>query len=419
MALTFKQLILCLGMLITGSINTLSKKAQNDCSAFGYPDPRTNGTSTKHKFDHPWFQTLIMFIGEMSCLIGLYYLRWNERRKIIHNYQNRLMVVPSSSVTSKNAVNINQAHVCHWIFAIPTILDLIGTSIAGIGLLYVEASIWQMLRGSLIIFTGLLSKIFLKKNLKGLQWLGMSVTVIGLILVGLSGVLKNSSHPNHNIILGIILILVGQVFSAIQMIVEEIFLKSRGFHPLQVVGMEGFYGFFITGLIVLPAMYFIPGNQIGGSYENSLDALYQIGKNVPLMIFSLLYLISIAFYNYFGLSVTKHLTAIHRTLIDACRTIIIWICGLFIYYFFDKDFGEPFDKRYGIFQVDGFLFLIMGTAFYNELLDIPFIPKLRKTPTETYPSLVDSGIESVKGTNEIHDDERTPLLDDQYSIQSD
>ncbi|XP_067138680.1 solute carrier family 35 member F6-like [Centruroides vittatus] len=419
MALTLKQLLLCIGMLITGSINTLSKKAQNDCSAAGYPDSKTNSTTTVHKFDHPWFQTVIMFIGEMSCLIGLYYLRWKERKTRIQEYHNRLMVTPGSSLPSAKAVVINQEHVFHWIFAIPTFLDLIGTSVAGIGLLYVDASIWQMLRGSLVIFTGLLSKIFLKKNLKGLQWLGMTTTVIGLILVGLSGVLKHSAHPNHKIVLGIILIIVGQVFSAIQMIVEEIFLKSRNFHPLQVVGMEGFYGFIITSLVVLPILYFIPGNQVGGVYENSIDALYQIGNNMELLIFSLLYLISIAFYNYFGLSVTKNLTAVHRTLIDACRTIVIWICGLIIYYFFDKSFGEPFDKRYGIFQVDGFLFLIMGTAFYNEIIDFPFIPQLRKTPVESYPSLVDSGITSVRGVNH-NDDESAPLLDDSYSsIQND
>ena len=55
-------------------------------------------------------------------------------------------------------------------------------------------------------------------------------------------------------------------------------------------------------------MYFIPGSGVNGSYENSLDALYQIGNSPRLLIFCLLYLVSIAFYNYFGLAVTKSLT---------------------------------------------------------------------------------------------------------------
>ena len=59
---------------------------------------------------------------------------------------------------------------------------------------------------------------------------------------------------------------------------------------------------------VLPAMYFIPGSDVNNNYENSLDALYQIANSPRLLVFCLLYLTSIAFYNYFGLAVTRSLT---------------------------------------------------------------------------------------------------------------
>lgn len=47
----FYKLVLVAGMLITGSINTLVKKAQNDSVAKGLPH------YDAHKFSHPWFQT--------------------------------------------------------------------------------------------------------------------------------------------------------------------------------------------------------------------------------------------------------------------------------------------------------------------------------------------------------------------------
>ena len=50
-----------------------------------------------------------------------------------------------------------QPKVFQLIFIVPTIMDLLGTTFGGIGLVYVSASIWQMLRGSIIIFTGVLS----------------------------------------------------------------------------------------------------------------------------------------------------------------------------------------------------------------------------------------------------------------------
>ncbi|KAK3597431.1 hypothetical protein CHS0354_040171 [Potamilus streckersoni] len=415
MAFTCFQVLLMVGMLVTGSINTLSKKAQNDCIASGYPVKSGNKTtSDPHQFNHPWFQTLIMFIGETVCLFGFCAVRRRERLAL----QEKVGDKPeeSSSETPK------QARIFQPLIIIPTICDLIGTSLAGIGLVYIDASVWQMLRGSIIIFAGILSKIFLKRKLCGLHWTGMIVTMVGLVLVGCSSVFKSehNSSGSHTLI-GIILILSSQLVSASQMVIEELFLKKRNFHPLHVVGMEGSYGVFLMVVAVLPAMYFIPGSDVNNSYENSLDALYQIGNSPRLLAFSLLYLLSIAFYNYFGLAVTRSLTAVHRTLIDACRTILVWIVDLIIYYSFDKDFGEPFDNSYGLLQVDGFLFLLIGTSLYNQLIHVECIPCLRKEPQEMktivnprgHQNIQDSdGDEQSSEEDEAQPSERTRLLKD-------
>ncbi|XP_073242881.1 solute carrier family 35 member F6-like [Porites lutea] len=372
-ALTCTQILLAIGMLISGSINTLSKKAQNDCSSKGLKDEHGNEV---HKFDHPWFQTGLMFIGETMCLIGLFFQRRRERKQLQQSFMESIS--DEGDAGPEQQLISQQPRVFQWIFAFPTVCDLFGTTLGGIGLLYVNASVWQMLRGSIIIFTGVLSKIFLKRKLWPIHWIGMFVTMIGLVLVGLSSVLRDNHRgaTKGHVILGIVLILAGQCVSATQMIVEELFLKKKNFHPLQVVGMEGFFGIIFMSAIVLPVLYYIPGDQNHHSYENSLDALLMIKNDTKLLIMSLLYICSISFYNFFGLAVTKSLTAVHRTLIDALRTIVVWLVDLFIYYVFHEGFGEAWDKRYGIFQVDGFLFLLLGTALYNQLLIIPpLMPK--------------------------------------------
>lgn len=53
-----------------------------------------------------------------------------------------------------------------------------------------------MLRGSLIIFTGLLSVAFLGRRLCWSHWLGMALTVAGLALVGLAD-LRGSGGAGH------------------------------------------------------------------------------------------------------------------------------------------------------------------------------------------------------------------------------
>jgi hypothetical protein len=59
----------------------------------------------------------------------------------------------------------------------------------------------------------------------------------------------------------------------------------------------------------------------------------------------------IRFYNYCGLAVTKSLSAIHRTLIDALRTILVWGVDLLLFYAFNSpNYGEQW-TIYGFLQV--------------------------------------------------------------------
>jgi len=371
--------ILVVGMLITGSLNTLTKKAQNQSKA-------ENIYGEVQKFDHPWFQTLLMFYGESLCLLGYEWMRRRARRAAAEGNTQGDNPEPEKQLTG--------------IFVIPTILDLVGTTLGGIGLLYVYASVWQMLRGSIIVFAGILSVIFLKRKLYIIHWLGMAVTMIGLLMVGLSSVLgsnQDSDNSSSDMVFGIILILAAQLVSASQMVIEEMFIKKHNVPPIQVVGMEGCFGVLFMSLLVLPVCYFIPGKGPHGSYENSLDAMAMMYNNPSIFIFGMLYLMSIAFYNYFGLSVTKSLTAVHRTLIDACRTMLVWVIDLIIHYTILDTYGEPFDTKYGYFQLGGFVLLMLGTCLYNELIYIPAIG----TPRPPFPpidasSILDEGLEDSR-----------------------
>ena len=50
----------------------------------------------------------------------------------------------------------------------------------------VPASIYQMVRGFLVVFVGLFSVIFLKRRLNLSQWFGLFLVVLGVSLVGIS-----------------------------------------------------------------------------------------------------------------------------------------------------------------------------------------------------------------------------------------
>ncbi|KAF5394941.1 solute carrier family 35 member F6 [Paragonimus heterotremus] len=304
MGFTKKQLFLIFGMLVTGTINTVSKKLQLDCTAFGYYNHSANDTRTEHHFNKPWFQTLLMFLGEVLCLFGYFVIRYRKRKRLEREGTYHQIV------SDPNNLGILNTPLFNWYFGLPACCDLLGTTLAGIGLMFVDASIWQMMRGSLIIFAAILSIIFLKRRLFGFHWTGMLCTVIGLALVGTKSVFSghSSQHTAAQSAIGIALVLAGAFSSACQMIVEETFIKNRGFHPLQAVGMEGLFGSFMMIAIALPAVHFIPGGDLNGSYENFIDAMYQLGDSPLILVNCFLYILSIAFFNYFGLSITRYLS---------------------------------------------------------------------------------------------------------------
>jgi hypothetical protein len=151
--------VLVVGMLATGTLNTITKKVQNDAVANG-----TFRGGKPHTFEHPWFQTWLMFLGEMLCILGYGFVRWREwssaraQRSGIDTESDaanvRLLVneVQAGSETPTPTEEPTPQGCFQWILILPTALDLTGTTLAGIGLLYIKASVWQMLRGSMVIF---------------------------------------------------------------------------------------------------------------------------------------------------------------------------------------------------------------------------------------------------------------------------
>ncbi|KAA0188525.1 Solute carrier family 35 member F6 [Fasciolopsis buskii] len=138
-----------------------------------------------------------MFLGETLCLFGFLFVRFRKRRRLEResvyreiDESERSGIINTPYVVS---IFIFIFRIFNWFFILPAFCDLLGTTIAGIGLLFVDASIWQMMRGSLIIFAGILSIIFLKRRLRCYHWTGMCFTVIGLALVGTKSVFSGHS----------------------------------------------------------------------------------------------------------------------------------------------------------------------------------------------------------------------------------
>uniref|UniRef100_A0A915MET2 Probable arginine--tRNA ligase, mitochondrial n=2 Tax=Meloidogyne incognita group TaxID=654580 RepID=A0A915MET2_MELJA len=220
-------LIVATFMVATGSLNTLSAKWVDQLA-----------------FDHPVFQTICMFFGEFCCLIVYLIMHFIRKRqwKMRNQFHEGGAVFDLDLEDEPKLPRFNP-----FIFLPPACCDMLGTSIMYVGLNLTTASSFQMLRGSVIIFTGLLSTAFLRARLRGFKWLGMGLVALGLLVVGLSDI-EFDTNPNDDlnaIITGNLLIVIAQIVKfifydsvAIQMVSEQKFVLEYDVPPLLAVGLE-------------------------------------------------------------------------------------------------------------------------------------------------------------------------------------
>ncbi|KAK5173892.1 uncharacterized protein LTR77_002573 [Saxophila tyrrhenica] len=285
------------------------------------------------------------------------------------------------------------------VLAMPAICDICGTTLMNAGLLFVAASIYQMTRGALVLFVGLFSVVFLKRHLGAWKWASLFIVVLGVAIVGLAGYLdKKDGQPDlpgdtqpggdkdvlisrslrlvrdvvvevaedgpnaAQTVIGILMIAGAQIFTASQFVLEESIMERYSMDPIQVVGWEGVFGFTVT-LIAMGVLH----GAIGTGYFNAREAFYEVFTNRAVAVSSLLIMISIGGFNFFGLSVTRSISATARSTIDTCRTLFIWLVSLGLGW-----------ETFKWLQVVGFILLVYGTGVFNEVVRPPTPFFLRK-----------------------------------------
>jgi drug/metabolite transporter (DMT)-like permease len=122
-------------------------------------------------------------------------------------------------------------------------------------------------------------------------------------------------------VMGIIVLLIGQVLGALSYIFEEKLLSDYDdVHPLIMVGWEGIWGSIIVTLMLV-AMQFIPCSHPdlcspSSVVEDSYAAMIELGTSTPQIIYTALLIPLAALYNTSGTSVTAYGSAAARCTIE-------------------------------------------------------------------------------------------------------
>lgn len=375
-----------------------------------------------------------MFIGEMGCwlvVFGFYLYKRYVGKDITllqdgyeqvnshedgaeSNYEGNegIMERSFSSIEAANPVakplianTEGRRELVGWriiLLALPACCDITGTTLMNIGLLFVAASIYQMTRGALVLFVGLFSVIFLKRKLYFYHWSALFIVVLGVALVGLAGAIAKNPQaqpePSTMVetglltlravaeevkiqvqtpealwtVVGVLMIGAAQIFTATQFVFEEWILEQYVLEPLKVIGWEGVFGFIVTiiGMIIL---HFAVGRTDKGrnGYFDAEEGWREITHYRAIAVSSVLIMISIGGFNFFGLSVTRTVSATARSTIDTCRTLFIWIVSLGLGW-----------ETFKWLQIVGFALLVYGTFLFNDIVSPPLRACIRKRKNE-------------------------------------
>ncbi|OQS08022.1 Drug/Metabolite Transporter (DMT) Superfamily [Thraustotheca clavata] len=245
--------------LILGTSTTLSSKYMYSIMSVGLEnEPRA--------FEKPLMQTFLMFVA-MALALPVFLL-----------YNQCL------SSDKRQPVHLNQCiKLC-----IPAMADLISTALNCVGLMYVNVSFYQLARCSVIIYVASLKVIFLHFVMTGYMRMGIFINVIAIIIISASAIAGTENVANT--IIGVSVMLLACLSTALQYVSEEYFMKkgskSSGATevsnpPMIVIGMEGIWGSLLMLLVVLPLAYAIPGGD-NGHLEDFFDSFVMMQNSADL-----------------------------------------------------------------------------------------------------------------------------------------
>eukprot|EP01028_Stygiella_incarcerata_P004660 TRINITY_DN2039_c0_g1_i1.p1 TRINITY_DN2039_c0_g1~~TRINITY_DN2039_c0_g1_i1.p1 ORF type:complete len:394 (-),score=88.68 TRINITY_DN2039_c0_g1_i1:335-1516(-) len=367
----FEKVTAVPGMLVSGTASIVLSKVMFEMRSDG------------KKFEKPWYQTWIMFLGMMLCLLGpplsVLFSGKDKKKEEAGDTgsiesgstetagEAKRLLDPTGDAPADDAFKLTMRESLK--VMPPALCDLVATGLMMIGLLFIPASVFQLIRGSIIIFTAIESRIFLKRKIHGYQNFSLLLVIIALLCVGLASVMSDAGGSSQNDqLLGMFLVVGAQIIQATQTVIEEFLLKDVKAGPSTVVGLEGIWGSAWCTFVFLPILYFIP--ESSGVGEDTLNTFYLLGKNHWLIWMSLFSIAALLIFNQTGMMCTLLYSAVFRTILEGVRTLCIWMTDLFIYYFISKDFGESWTV-WSWLQLGGFVILLLGTFIYDRVIDVP------------------------------------------------
>ena len=254
--------------------------------------------------------------------------------------------------------------------AIPAVFNLLNSALRWASLLYIDASVSEMLISGLeLTLSVVAARVFRGRMVAKSRWMGVAIVAVGVIVIERA---NNSRHPeaeeyaadddinnddNHHstahtkaeVTIGVILIVLQSVLSVLQDIGEEIFMQADRFPATMMLGMEGLYGFCI-GLII----YITLGEYLRIEDIDSTMSMLRDNAKLCWWVVGLPFLFLIT--GIFNIKATEVTSAMTRNVWKNLRTVLVWVIALCLYYFgHNASYGEAWHTPESYYILLGFI----------------------------------------------------------------
>ena len=355
------------------------------------------------EFNNQYFLIFIYFISEV--LIFIFFLFPKSKKKIISHALGPIIINDASidismiSATDNNitnnlttSINVTDTRISSLqqqpfigmkfiSFIIPSIFDFLSKFFIYNGLKILGNEI--ILRSIVqLIFVLILSKFLLKSKYNNFSIIGVFVILLGLIVscicYQIFHNLKLYFEINSHGILGMILCLIGEIFSSFHIFFQMKYFKVGEKYCYREIAWEGFFGLIIS-LIFFQLSLLIPcpnenSNEIKNEFffcynNSSLTAFKFLLKNLKNdLTWNIIYFLMGIFYNLVGAILAKYIGEVYRVGVDVGRISIILYLILFIH---TKDISLLSVILTGIFLVIIIFGIILCIILRNQI-DITF-----------------------------------------------
>lgn len=295
------------------------------------------------KWSRDYFMSFLMFFGMSFTLVAFFVLRYGK----------------PGVVNPDKWVLVNML--------IPSMLEYIGQVMFLMATKHIPMALSLTLKGSRVVFSAILTVIFLKRKLFPFHWIGAGAIMVGLIIASVPSMLKSEEKKEDATpALGIVLVIGSEFLRAFKGVFEERLLKTLRYDALMVIGLQGIMAFCLS----IPTLFIVDNVMVKGKPLESLsDTWDQYSSSAAIIGLSVTFVVTVPGLFVSGAYVTKLMSAVHNALTGTITTALVWLVSIIIHVIDSKRGFEV--KPIHLVQLLGFVIVILSSLVYDSIIRIP------------------------------------------------